>query len=252
VFNNRLHIVGGYSSGGQYLNDIWYSEDGAAWTQVTAPVPWAGRHRHAAAVFDDKLWVIAGNSGANCGDVWYCDTAYNWTMATDSAPWPHRWSAQAVVFDSSLWLVGGYSQSAGYRNDVWQTTNGSDWVELDSAAPWAARDGHVAAVKDGKVWVYGGGNQPDVWSTDGTGIAESGTPTASRPDRIATIARGVLFLPCSPLSTPHSLLSIDGRKVLDLHPGPNDVSRLAPGVYFVRAIGRELSAMSCQKVVLTR
>jgi hypothetical protein len=31
-----------------------------------------------------------------------------------------------------------------------------------------------------------------------------------------------------------ALLDIAGRKVLDLHPGPNDVSRLAPGVYFLR------------------
>jgi len=49
-----------------------------------------------------------------------------------------------------------------------------------------------------------------------------------------TVVRGVLSLPRS-LLTPHcSLLSTDGRKVLDLHPGANDVSRLAPGVYFVR------------------
>ena len=54
------------------------------------------------------------------------------------------------------------------------------------------------------------------------------------PNRGATIVRGVLFLPSSLLSPPSSLLSIDGRKVLDLHPGPNDVSRLAPGVYLVR------------------
>jgi hypothetical protein len=73
---------------------------------------------------------------------------------------------------------------------------------------------------------------------------------ADRPS--ATIVRGVLFLPSSPLSTPHSLLSIDGRKVLDLKPGANDVSRLAPGIYFVRDESRELSAVSCRKVVIAR
>jgi hypothetical protein len=30
------------------------------------------------------------------------------------------------------------------------------------------------------------------------------------------------------------LLDITGRKVMELQPGDNDVSRLAPGVYFVR------------------
>jgi len=31
-----------------------------------------------------------------------------------------------------------------------------------------------------------------------------------------------------------ALLDISGRTVMDLSPGPNDVARLAPGVYFVR------------------
>ncbi len=34
-----------------------------------------------------------------------------------------------------------------------------------------------------------------------------------------------------------ALLDISGRKVMDLHIGDNDVSRLAPGVYFLRVTG---------------
>jgi len=48
------------------------------------------------------------------------------------------------------------------------------------------------------------------------------------------------------------LLDIGGRKVMDLAPGANDVSRLAPGVYFVRAASRGPAAVGCQKVVLTK
>ncbi|MBM3332323.1 T9SS type A sorting domain-containing protein [candidate division WOR-3 bacterium] len=57
-----------------------------------------------------------------------------------------------------------------------------------------------------------------------------------------TIVRGVLFLPRdmtekfagSDRVPGPVLLDASGRKVLDLHLGANDVSRLAPGVYFVR------------------
>jgi len=50
------------------------------------------------------------------------------------------------------------------------------------------------------------------------------------------------------------LLDISGKKVLDLHPGANDVRALAPGVYFVR---REPQASShkpqaIRKIVLTK
>ena len=55
----------------------------------------------------------------------------------------------------------------------------------------------------------------------------------------------------SNLQSEIALLDLTGRKVLDLKPGANDVSRLSPGVYFVRAVSREPSAVSCQKVVIT-
>jgi hypothetical protein len=64
----------------------------------------------------------------------------------------------------------------------------------------------------------------------------------------ATIACGVLNL-----QSGIALLDVSGRKALDLHAGTNDVSRLAPGVYFfVRAASCKLSAVNCRKVVIQR
>jgi hypothetical protein len=87
-------------------------------------------------------------------------------------------------------------------------------------------------------------------------------PDAPRATRAATIVRGVLHLgaghspgrghdPNPPgirdrVPRP-TLLDASGRKVLDLHPGPNDVSRLSPGVYFIRH-----SQAATAKVVVTR
>jgi hypothetical protein len=61
------------------------------------------------------------------------------------------------------------------------------------------------------------------------------------PPPAASIVRGVLFLPRDMTELPGNsdcvprlaLLEATGRKVLDLRPGVNDVSRLRPGVYFV-------------------
>jgi len=70
----------------------------------------------------------------------------------------------------------------------------------------------------------------------------------------ASVIRGVLFLPPALLSPPSSLFSVDGRKVLELRPGSNDVRMLAPGVYFLRGPktedGRPDAAI--RKVVVTR
>jgi hypothetical protein len=49
-------------------------------------------------------------------------------------------------------------------------------------------------------------------------------------------------------------LDISGRRVLDLTPGANDVSRLSPGVYFLRGPeteeGRPVTAV--RRIVVTR
>ncbi len=91
------------------------------------------------------------------------------------------------------------------------------------------------------------------------GIEE--TPNAKRrmSNFGATVVRGVLFRPrdmgdgdmtqSSPIGIVYqaALLDICGRKVMALRPGANDVSRLAPGVYFVRS-----GPSAVTKVVVTR
>jgi hypothetical protein len=111
--------------------------------------------------------------------------------------------------------------------------------------------------------VYGGRVTPDGVSLDPMGrsisypVVIEQTPNAEvQPTNSGpTIVRSVLNLHVdSRQNTGHSasLLDAAGRRVLDLQPGPNDVSRLAPGVYFVRDVSGELSAASCQKVIVTR
>jgi len=88
-------------------------------------------------------------------------------------------------------------------------------------------------------WIY-------VYRDGPYGIADR--PVELRAQRCATIIRGVLFLPFSLLTANSSLLSIDGRKVLDLQPGANDVRALPAGVYFVR----QAVSSKTTKVVIQR
>jgi YVTN family beta-propeller protein len=91
--------------------------------------------------------------------------------------------------------------------------------------------------------------------TIGVGVEES-WPQASSHKPQVTLVRGVLNLewdcPCTGTVPKAELLDISGRKVLDLKSGANDVRALAPGVYFVRVVSYEPSAVSCYKVVVTR
>jgi hypothetical protein len=87
----------------------------------------------------------------------------------------------------------------------------------------------------------------------GAGIEEGRQPVASGLRPTATVIRGVLFLSEASGEKREArgeLLDISGRTVLDLHSGANGVSGIAPGIYFVRAASRELSSVSCHKVVI--
>jgi hypothetical protein len=90
------------------------------------------------------------------------------------------------------------------------------------------------------------------WTTGDTALVGVGsTPEPGFRAHPATLVRGVLVLPGDRTqNTGHraELLDATGREVMALCPGANDVSRLSPGVYFLRrSAEREL-----QRVVIVR
>lgn len=82
---------------------------------------------------------------------------------------------------------------------------------------------------------------------------ERRTPAAGHWTPGATVVREMLRLPRD-IGVRAALLDISGRKVLDLAPGPNDASGLAPGVYFVtqERLGKKGFEELRAKVLLVR
>ncbi len=85
---------------------------------------------------------------------------------------------------------------------------------------------------------------------DQVGLEEGPVPSIALPGPAATFAQGVLLLQGR---APAILLDITGRKIAELHPGPNDIRHLSPGVYFVcPAPGVKRNASSVHKVIIGR
>jgi hypothetical protein len=154
---------------------------------------------------------------------------------------------------------GWLAQTDSLGNPVWQATWGDitkeNWDHIVRAQP--TDDGGCIAF--GSSYTY---STPsfDAWmlkidSLSVAGVLERRSVGLSeRP--ASTIVRGVLYLPrdmteirpeISDRVPRPDLLDVSGRKVMTLKPGPNDVSRLAPGMYFVR----EPSSAGVRRVVLT-
>jgi hypothetical protein len=110
-------VIGG-DDGNTYKNDVWYSENGADWTQATASASFPGRSGHTTVVYDGKLWVIGGTTETGRqNDVWSSTDGIAWKLVTQNAPFSERHGHTSTIFEGKLWVIGGIG--AQRYNDVW-------------------------------------------------------------------------------------------------------------------------------------
>jgi len=144
---------------------------------------------------------------------------------TDSVTWSYNWGADSLVWGENFVCCVPFEDQAATMNNL----------GLGSAFA-----GNLDVIPLYRINAAGG-----VEEKGRSDVHSIGTPT---------IARGVLFLPPSRLSPRSSLLSTDGRKVIELQPGANDVRSLSPGVYFIKeGLGTRGEGLGkTQKVVVAR
>jgi len=146
------------------------------------------------------------------------------------------WTDRSFPYDGDD-IVVIQLDSAG--NEVWEYvyTGTGDSVDIAEA---------IAEGPDGEIYVagtsMGDGSSEDIvviCLEPPPGVAEGPLTPAARPEARPTVVRGVLYLTsafCN-LTSDFVLLDASGRKAMELTAGPNDVSSLAPGVYFVEPAG---------------
>jgi YVTN family beta-propeller protein len=168
-----------------------------------------------------------------CNRLNTAQTAWDWATVlsgagTDSITWTYNWGTDSLIAGENFVCCVPLEDQAATTNN------------LGLGSPFA-----------GNLEVY-----PVYRIGFAAGVEESPRPQATSFKLGPTIIRGVLFLGDCPRTgtVPKTvLLDISGRKVLDLKPGPNDVSALAPGVYFVRNEGRGAGDVGrMRKVVVQR
>ncbi len=129
VFQNKIWIMGGGAWQPETipLNDVWCSEDGVNWTQVTAGAPWKKRMWFSLVVYRDHMWVLGGWSrkDGDFGDVWYSKDGANWTELKSDVIWTNRHEHSAYVFKDRIWLAGGHARPL--NSEVWSLELPPDW-----------------------------------------------------------------------------------------------------------------------------
>jgi hypothetical protein len=132
---------------------------GVSWVLATGSAAFPPRILHTSAVFQNKMWVIGGNTTLTAGtghfanDVWSSSDGANWTAATTSAAFAGRQEHSTLVFNNKLWVIGGASASASFLNDVWSSSDGANWTEAVTNAAFAPRGGAACFVFNNMMWV---------------------------------------------------------------------------------------------------
>lgn len=72
VFDDMLWVMEGICQPGGNGNDVWFSADGEHWEEVPG-TPWAERHAASVFVYQNALWMVAGNHMGR--DVWKLERA---------------------------------------------------------------------------------------------------------------------------------------------------------------------------------
>lgn len=135
------------------------------WERINRKAEWSNRFDHAAAVFNNKIWIFGGyNPGQIKADTYYEDVwnsadGKKWKLIKDKAAWKGRRSFTVTVYNDgagdAMFLIGGFSvdEETGYRqynNDVWKSTDGINWEEIkkrsypdrNSTSDWFPRMNH--------------------------------------------------------------------------------------------------------------
>ena len=159
--------------------------------------------------------------------------AYRTTDA--GATWQRVWNGRGL---RSILFSPGSAETLLVAGDagVWLSPDaGANWQEMNEGLAVRAVN-CLESGGPGGVALFAGTAGGAVYEYSfPTGVDEGAVVKAIAP--CAAVVRGLLAIPQSAFRNPHSavvLLDVTGRKALDLHPGANDVSRLVPGVYFVR------------------
>jgi hypothetical protein len=152
VFQGRIWIIGGEYNGKQ-SGDVWNSNDGIHWKQVSTGNPWKRMAwSRGAVVFRERMFLFCGD-GSRPVQVYSSADGIRWKLETTAVHQTPFWGATPVVYDGAIWLLG-CNRNGTFSSDLLSSVDGQTWVPGN--APWSPRGGIAATVFGGALYITGG------------------------------------------------------------------------------------------------
>ncbi|XP_072949695.1 uncharacterized protein [Epargyreus clarus] len=135
-----LLIYGGYKDLRGSTHELWaFHYESESWHQVRTASAGPARHRHAAALHDNRLYVHGGQCDLRaCSDLWHYDTMSRvWTQVRTAKPAPSARSGHAGLrAGAHLYIFGG--EAAGHpTNELWRFHFATEtWERIMQSVNW--------------------------------------------------------------------------------------------------------------------
>ncbi|WP_136442382.1 kelch repeat-containing protein [Pacificoceanicola onchidii] len=158
-----MFVMGGTDNGGTAMNDVWASDNGQDWHNMSHSAEWSPRARFGCVSFGGKLWVIGGYdiNYQPLNEIWSSDDGTHWTQE-GIAQWSPRSDFALTVCNGALWLFGGHTAADEAAGDLWTSSDGKTWQEVStggfgSNASIFGRKNGILASPDGHTLLLFGG-----------------------------------------------------------------------------------------------
>jgi len=187
VFNGRIVLLGGASgashSPSTYYSGAWSSGDGITFDNYA---DFEARFGFGCAVFDDRIWCVAGgrynpaDSTNYIGNdvIWTAD-GINWygtvaPVVDPNVPFDKRIMPAVCVHDGYLYAVGGMQPGVGGpapRADVYRMATDGTWETIATTTAWATvgggtgRHGASLCSMGGYLYLVGGIGNPSAYGS---------------------------------------------------------------------------------------
>jgi hypothetical protein len=140
IFRDRMWISNAYYHGNQLTRDLWRSENGVAWEQVSDATPYDGYSQ--LVVYEDRLYAVKGS-------VWVSADGEHWECILAKTPFRQLGYNEVLVFQGRMWQIGP-------GPEVWHSADGVEWTCATASAPFGDRAAGGIALHDGRLWLVAG------------------------------------------------------------------------------------------------
>jgi hypothetical protein len=146
ALNNALLLfAGSTTANGNFAlgsDDIWRSENGRDWIQLSPGPRFQARSEHAIAVLGNRVYLTTGfnsndyNAGTRFNDVWSTADGVNWLSEAAAPPFRGRNAASLITHNGELYLLGGFGISR--QHNIWRSNDGGKSWRLGFSNPMSA------------------------------------------------------------------------------------------------------------------